>query len=188
MSERERPLPEPSKPAFGRKGRHEESEGQRLMADELALAAAEGRLDDFMSKEVPDNDYARELVSMMMGMTGMAPAGNPGDIEAGPVSSESKEEETNPSDAPPEVVAAVRGGDVQQLMGLLQKEYLKRFCGEEQDMTAETRTDKNMKPTIERDVIEALVKIASDNDVSLDWLTLRALKLYVQEYQKTGRL
>jgi hypothetical protein len=155
------------------------------MADEIALAAAEGRLEEFMSKEVPDNDYARKLVSMMMGMTGMAPAGNPPDTAGGPVP---EEESAEPSGAPPEVVAAVREGDVQQLAGLLQKEYRKRFFGEEQDKSEEAPSEQPAKPTIERDVIETLVKIASDNDVSIDWLTLRALKLYLQEYQRTGRL
>jgi len=33
-----------------------------------------------------------------------------------------------------------------------------------------------------------LLQIAEDNSVSVDWLILRAIKVYVQEYQKTGRL
>jgi hypothetical protein len=43
-------------------------------------------------------------------------------------------------------------------------------------------------PAIDKDVIDALIQIASDNSVTLDWIILRAIKLYVQEYQKTGRL
>ncbi len=185
MSEKERPLPQPSESAFGRKGCHEEREDQTLMADEIARAAAEGRLEDFLGKEVPDNDYARSLVSMMMGMTGMASVVQPPNTADEPSSPASDE---NPSGAPPEVIEAVREGDVEGLKELLQKEYVKRFPAEGQAKTEEAPTDKPVKSTIERDVIETLVKIASDNDVSLDWLTLRALRLYVQEYQKTGRL
>jgi hypothetical protein len=181
VSEKERPLPQPPKSAFGRKGRQEEMEGQTLMADEIARAAAEGKLDDFLSNEVPDNDYARSLVSMMMGMTGMASVVQPPNAaEAPSVSSE------NSSEPPPEVIEAVREGDVEGLKELLQREHNKRHAGE--GPALERRGEASPKPSIEREVLENLVKIASDNDVSLDWLTLRALKLYVQEYQKSGRL
>ena len=37
----------------------------------MAQAAAEGKLDEFLKQEMPDNEYARNLASMMMGMTGM---------------------------------------------------------------------------------------------------------------------
>lgn len=183
MTEKERPLPEPARQAFGRKRHHEESDGKPLMADEIALAAAEGRLEDFLNKEIPDNDYARTLVSMMMGMTGMASVVTPPDTEGGAVL---KDETANPSEPPEDVIAAVREGDTEELKRLLQREHEKRSPGEE--AVAERQTDTPSKPTVEKEVIETLVKIASDNDVSLDWLTLRALKLYVQEYQRTGRL
>ncbi len=184
MSEKKRPLPEP---ALGRRGRYEEREGQQLMADEIERAAAEGRLEEFLQKEVPDNDYARRLVSMMMGMTGMAPImDTKGSAEA--AEPESGTESGAPPEVPPGVAAAAREGDLQGLMGLLQKEYGKRFPAEGQGSSEQMATDKPLKPTIERDVIETLMKISADNDVSLDWLTLRALRLYVQEYQRTGRL
>ncbi len=185
MSEKERPLPEPQKSAFGSKRRYEEGEPRALMADEIARAAAEGRLEDFLRNEVPDNDYARSLVSMMMGMTGMAPVANPPDAAEGHPAAE---EGLDTPEAPPDVVAAVRAGDVRQLTEILQKEYDKRYSGEGRGETEEARRDMPQKPTIERDVLDSLVRIASDNDVSLDWLTLRALKLYVQEYKRTGRL
>ncbi|MFI5295516.1 MAG: hypothetical protein ACHQ0Y_10880 [Thermodesulfovibrionales bacterium] len=183
MTEKERPLPEPAKRAFGRKGRHEESDGKPLMADEIALAAAEGRLEDFLHNEVPDNDYARTLVSMMMGMTGMASVVTPPDTAGEAVL---KDETANPSEPPEDVIAAVREGDTEEIKRLLQREHKKRSPGEE--TVAERQAETPSKPTVEKEVIENLVKIASDNDVSLDWLTLRALKLYVQEYQRTGRL
>jgi hypothetical protein len=183
MPGKKRPLPEPSKSAFGRRGHHEDKEGQPLMADEIARAAAEGKLEDFLSKEVPDNDYARTLVSMMMGMTGMASVVPPPDAAERPVL---KDETANPSEPPTDVIAAVREGDTEELKRLLQREHKKRNPGEE--AVAERQTETPSKPAVEKEVIENLVKIASDNDVSLDWLTLRALKLYVQEYQRTGRL
>ncbi len=184
MSEKERPLPDP---AFGRRGRYEEREGQKLMADEIARAASEGRLEEFMQEEVPDNDYARRLVSMMMDMTGMASVMDLKDY-AKASAPESGAESVAPPEVPPGVAAAAREGDVQGLMGLLQKEFGKRFPGEERNSSEQIMTDKPLKPAIERDVIETLIKISADNDVTMDWLILRALKLYVQEYQRTGRL
>lgn len=183
MTEKERPLPDPLKPAFGRKGRHEDGEVWPLMADEIALASAEGRLEDFLSREVPDNDYARTLVSMMMGMTGMTSVGRSPDAADGAVL---KDETANPSEPPEDVTAAVRKGDTEELKRLLQRERKKRSPGEE--AVAERQTGTPSNAAVEKEVIETLIKIASENDVSLDWLTLRALKLYVQEYQRTGRL
>ena len=43
-------------------------------------------------------------------------------------------------------------------------------------------------PIIEKDTLDQLNKIASENNVNLDWIVLRALRVYVQEYLKTGRL
>jgi hypothetical protein len=37
-------------------------------------------------------------------------------------------------------------------------------------------------------LIDALIQIARDNSVTVDWLILRAIKVYVHEYQKTGKL
>jgi len=183
MTEKERPLPEPSKKAFAKRGLRDDRDRKSLMADEIALAAAEGRLEDFLNKEVPDNDYARTLVSMMMGMTGMASVVTPPDTAGGAVL---KDETANPSGPPEDVIAAVREGDTEELKRLLQREHEKRSPGEGD--VAEGQTEAPSKPTIEKEMIESLMKIASDNEVSLDWLTLRALKLYVQEYQRTGRL
>ena len=41
---------------------------------------------------------------------------------------------------------------------------------------------------IEKDMLDALMKVAFENKLSIDWLMARALKLYLEEYQKTGRL
>ncbi len=183
MTEKKRPLPEPSKRAFGRKVRHDDKGGKTLMADEIAMAAAEGRLDDFLKKEVPDNDYARTLVSMMMGMTGMTSAAASTEAAEGTAL---KDEGASPAVPPEDVIAAVREGDTEELKRLLQREHDKR-SPKEGDV-AGGKTGIPSKPVIEREVIEDLMKIASENGVSLDWLTFRALKLYVGEYKKTGRL
>ncbi len=183
MKKKERPLPEPSKRAFGREGRYEDMEKKPLLADEIALASAEGRLGDFLKREVPDNDYAKSLVSIMMDMTGMTSNATPPDSAGVAVP---KDEVVNPSGPPEDVIAAVHKGDAEELKKLLEREHKKRSTGEE--AVAERQPETPSKPAVEKEVIETLIKIASDNDVSLDWLTLRALKLYVQEYQRTGRL
>ncbi len=182
MTKKKRPLPEPSRRVFGGKAHHDDEDEKALMADEIAMAAAEGRLEDFLKKEVPDNDYARTLVSMMMGMTGMTPVATPPEAAGDTVL---KDESQSPPGPPEDVIAAVREGDTEELKRLLQREHKKRSTGEGVE---EKQTDTPSKPTIEKDVVEDLLKIAADNDVSLDWLTLRALKLYVREYKKTGRL
>jgi len=33
-----------------------------------------------------------------------------------------------------------------------------------------------------------MLEIASASSVTLDWLILRAMKLYIEEYRKTGKL
>src|SRR5512135_840359 len=72
---KEKPLPKPPHTAFGRKKPTEHAEGDTLLADRLAEAMAEGKIEDFLKQELPDNEYARNLTSMMMGMTGMLPIG-----------------------------------------------------------------------------------------------------------------
>ncbi len=184
MAEKDRSLPKPPNPAFGRKRRSEDGEDRALMADEIARAAAEGRLEEFLSKEVPDNDYARLLVSMMMDMTGMTSVAKSPDAKEEPSSPPASVE--NLSEPPAEVIEAVGNNDLAALNELLQSEHKKRHPQGEQEI--ERPAVSPPKPSIERQIIEDLVKIASDNDVSLDWLTFRALKLYLQEYRKSGRL
>jgi hypothetical protein len=41
---------------------------------------------------------------------------------------------------------------------------------------------------IDKELIDALVRIAADNSVTLDWIIFRAVKVYVEEYRKTGKL
>lgn len=197
MSEKEKPLPRPPTSAFGRKRRFEENEGDvPLMADKMAAAMAEGKLEEFMKEEMPDNDYARTLAAMMMGMTGMMPGALPSPSGKEAEEHSEKVEEVKPSDEmpsgvqPPEdVINAVHAGDVKGVMEILAREYRKRMPDTESEPPAEEKADDaSGLSEIEKETLNQLIKIASENNVSVDWIVLRALGLYIREYQKTGRL
>lgn len=187
MSEKKRPLPEPHKSPFGRRRRQEESSSP--LADDIARAAAEGRLEELFGKEIPDSEQARALVSMMMGMTGVASFAPPD--RADEKASAKRDEDVPPP--PEDLLRAAEGGDVAGLMGLLRKEHERRSGVQSDSATPEDpqgREDAGQagKAVIEKEVIDGLIGIASDNGVSLDWLILRALKVYVRDYRQTGRL
>ena len=198
MPKKEKPLPKPPSTPFGRKKAFEENESKEpLMADKMAMAMSEGKLDEFLQKEMPDNEHARKLAEMMMGMTGMMHMGGPPGMPAPkkedpPEKTASHKPEEQPSAArPPEdVFNAVRAGDVSSLMGILKKEHRKRQ-GIADDEVAETKQKSSPsadQAVIEKDIIEQMIKIASDNNLQLDWIFFRALKRYVEEYKKTGNL
>jgi hypothetical protein len=193
-SKKHKPLPKPPHTAFGRKkpGEQSEEEGP-LLADRLAAAMAEGKVEDFLKRELPDNEYARNLTSMMMGMTGMMPMA--GEEMAPRVSG--KTEQTAPQEAaasaealPEDVRAAVQGGDVKGLTDLLRREHRKRMPDAEipRPEAPAGGPVSAAQPMIDKDLIDALIKIAGENSVTVDWMILRAIRLYVQDYQKTGRL
>ena len=136
---------------------------------------------------------------MMMGMTGMLPIGGastaPPPVEQQPQSSESVPagQVLPTAEVPTEVLEDVRkaieDGDVKSLMKLLQQEHSKRIPGSESVTTEEVVAPPQPgQPAIDKDQVDALLQIAKDNSVSVDWLILRAIKVYVQEYQKTGKL
>lgn len=194
MSDKERPLPKPPTKAFGRKNNFEQQEDQgSLLADRMAQAAAEGKLDEFLKEEMPDNEYARNLASMMMGMTGMMPGNMP---QMSPPSKteepqEAAADESPSTEVPDDVRAAIQSGDVQSLMAMLRREHQKRNP-DSPLLAAEEKTEAEPAAApqsgIDKEIIEALVRIAADNSVTLDWIILRAIKVYVQEYEKTGKL
>ena len=195
MTKKDNPLPKPPNSAFGRKNRYEQPDEQAsLLADRMAAAMAEGKLDEFIKQEMPDNEYARKLTSMMMGMTGMLPMGGASTaqspVEQKPQSSASlPTEQVPPAEVLEEVTKAIKGGDVKSLMELLRQEHSKRTPGSEPGTAEEAiATPPPAQPAIDKDQVDALLQIAEDNSVSVDWLILRAIKVYVQEYQKTGRL
>ena len=198
MSKKEKPLPKPPSTPFGRKRSFEDNENREpLMADQMAMAMSQGKLDEFLQKELPDNEHARKLAEMMMGMSGMMPAGGFSDnparkTEEFPKDAPEEHGERSSDIQPPEdIVNAVQAGDLQGLMGLLAKEHAKRTGSSVTDTPHEEKNSiapSSAGPAVDKEVIDLLMKIASDNDLSLDWLFFRALKRYVEEYKKTGNL
>ncbi len=198
-TDKNKPLPTPRTTPFGRKKPFEESENQNLIADRMAAAMAEGKLDEFLKQEMPDNEYARSLATMMLGMTGMMPgasapqgappASNP--HQPHPPEGTIPEQVVAAGDVPEDVRSAIQGGDVQGVIDMLRREHLKRNpgAGEEppQATAAETAKSQDM-PAIDKDTIDALIRIAKENNVTLDWIILRAIKAFVREYANSGRL
>jgi hypothetical protein len=198
MSNKEKPLPKAPNRAFGRKKQFGQEEEQgALLADRMAAAMAEGKLDEFLKQEMPDNEYARNLATMMMGMTGMLPAGvgQPSSLQQEKTEERSSaksgtREQMSPADEIPEdVKKAIQGGDVQGLMDMLRREHQKRMPGAETGPEEEAAAPHSPdQPAIDKAIIDALIRIAADNSVTLDWIILRAIKVYVEEYRKTGKL
>ena len=196
-TDKEKPLPKPPTTAFGRRKRSEQEDQTTLIADRMAAAMSEGKLEEFLQQEMPDNEYARNLATMMMGMTGMMPTGGTAVSLHTPenreelLSSENVTSARTPSaeEVPEDVKKAIQSGDARELMELLRREQQKRRSGAETKPAEEVSTSQPVnQPTIDKELIDALIRIATDNSVTLDWIMLRAIKLYVQEYQKTRRL
>lgn len=194
MSEKEKPLPRPQGSPFGPGKRFEQENGESpLFADELAFAASQGKLDEFMQKNMPDNEYAKSLTMMMMGMTGMLPPEGSHsmpkkDNEAASVDVDPSDKAIPEIEAPGDAVNAIHSGDVKGLMEILEREHKKRMNDSDSSVRSEDPVIYNAQPNIEKEILDQLIKIASGNNVTLDWIVLRALKLYVKEYVKTGRL
>jgi hypothetical protein len=157
----------------------------------MAMAMSEGKLEDFIQRELPDNEHARKLAEMMMGMTGMLPPegfGEGASKKSGPAQSGGQPPPVKP---PEDVINAVKGADVKGLVELLKREQKKRSPGKEKNTADEKKAHSSTSPdqiAVEKEVVEQLIKIASENNLSLDWIFFRALKRFVQEYQKTGNL
>ena len=199
MSKDETPLPRPPKTPFGKvRMSEEEKEGQLpLMADQMAMAAATGNLDQFMQQNIPDNEHARKLAMMMMGMTGMMPPGGfPGsgtETMQPPVAAAQPEqigEAASETEVPEDVRQAIISGNMEELKGLLMREHARRTGATViQEAPQIQEPGFNTAPSgIEKEVLDELIRIASANSVTLDWLIMRALKVFIKEYQKTGRL
>ena len=212
MSENDRPLPTPPRARFGRDSQEEAGPASGMISDRMALAAAEGRIEEFLQREIPEGDAARNLAMMMMGMSGMLPLEMPTGLPQ-PVSTHnpappaSDGQTAISQEVPPEVLAAIQQGDVANLMGILRAEHAKRAgsgaaSDEASQAPAAASAARPPVPSsepsaaasdagpagIDTAIINELIRISADNDVTVDWLMLRAVKLYVAEYQKTGRL
>jgi len=221
MSRKEKPLPTPASP--GSRFKEDERSSTPLMADQMAMAAAAGKIEQFMEEALPDNEHARKLATMMMGMTGMMP---PTRTEASPAAGQDQpppnQHQNQPMSGiadtgtpetpvalPDEVVQAVKNADVKGLMNLLKQEHSKRSGDSatvaETDTCAQQAPSQQKAPlhepsshqapshqappaSIEKMLIDRVVAIAFEHDLTPDWVVMRALKLYVEGYEKTGRL
>jgi hypothetical protein len=87
-------------------------------------------------------------------------------------------------------VNAVQAGDVENLKELLAREKQRRTpeSGDATEEVLKAVQHQSAPSMIEKDMLDALMKIAFENKLNIDWLMARALKLYLEEYQKTGRL
>jgi hypothetical protein len=196
MSKKERKLPKPGKTPFSRKRPQNEGQDDLLMADQMAMAAAEGKLNEYLQQEIPEGEYPKKLAMMMMGMTGILPneGGLPAEEEASRTPAEAVEtgqaQEGEAAAVPEDVVNAVQAGDVEKLKELLAREKQRRTSDsvEASEGALNPEQGQSSPSMIEKDMLDALMKIAFENKLSIDWLMARALKLYLEEYQKTGRL
>lgn len=201
MSQNEKPLPKPPSTPFTRKRAGMQSDEQEpLTADRMAQAMAEGKLDEFLQQEMPDNEAARKMATMMMGMTGMMPMGGPPMAPPSPAQQQpspapdmsTAEQISPPGEVPEDVRKAIESGDVKGLKELLRREYLKRTPGATFDnnetAAAPPPPQASGMPAIDKELIDAMIQIAKDNSVTMDWMILRAIKVYVEEYRKTGKL
>ena len=133
MSKKERDLPKPGKTPFSRNRPENEGQDDLLMADRMAMAAAEGKLDEYLEQEIPEGEYAKKLAMMMMGMTGILPqeAGLHEDehtkssLSEAAETGQAQEGEAAPA-VPEDVVNAVQAGDVEKLKELLAREKQRR--------------------------------------------------------------
>lgn len=200
MSNKDRPLPKPPKTPFGRARASSEQASDGLLSDRMAEAAVQGKLDEFLRSELPDSEEARSLAKMMMGMSGMmpegvgaAPAGAAGMPEVKTQPAGGRPPESGP--VPDEVASMVQSGDVKGLMDVLRREHQKRSSGPILAGAEDTGKEQGSAepqpsgmPAIDKELVDAMIRIAKDNSVSADWIILRAIKVYVEEYQRTGKL
>jgi hypothetical protein len=196
MSDKDKSLPQPPRKPFGQKRPFKENiEKEDLFAEKLAMAAAEGKADEFIKQEIPDNEYARKLVDLMMGMTGMitspgVSSDHPDKEDQQGISDVDSHETQNVLQNPPEeILHAAGSGDLQSLIKLMHREHKRRMPDNESKLNGdEVDLRKVRMSAMEKDVIDRLTEIAKENSVSLEWLLIRAFKLYLQEYKETGRL
>ncbi len=198
MADDKKPLPTPPNTPFGRKKRFgDEENNEDLIADKMGMAMAGGRLEEFMDKEIGDNENARKLASMMMGMSGMSPGGVTAQSAPVPPDEQEAGTEESPSTPPPEdMMKAAMSGDTKNLAQMLKKEHLRRQGADPEgsedipqgNATPEAAPEAAPEAQMEKQVLIKLIKIASDNKVSVDWVINRALKLYVRDYEGTGRI
>jgi len=195
MSHKDRPLPKPPKTPFGAARASSEQEPDSMLSDRMAEAAIQGKLDEFLRSELPDSEQARSLAKMMMGMSGMMPEGAGAPPSAAPGVPSAGNQPAGTGQFPEEIGGMVQSGDVKGLMDVLRREHQKRSPGSALASAVDTGAAQEVAaphpsgmPAIDKELVDAMIKIAKDNSVSADWIILRAIKVYVEEYQRTGKL
>jgi len=240
MSKDKKPLPKPPQTPFGRQKHFEQTDEDVLLSDKMAMAQAQGKLDEFVEEKFAGNENAQKLASMMMGMSGMASMGSMTGMPTGKnniatkdvqpeeaTASEASGDESNKGqvegiEPPDEIKQAIQSGDVKGLVGMLKKMSglgssdtndtgaAPQKPGQQQndessgptpgsmpgslsentpENTIETEpTPAGDMPFMEKELLMKLVKIATDNDMSVDKLISRAIKLYIRDYEQTGRM
>jgi len=106
---------------------------------------------------------------------------------------------------PPAVLAAMMQGDVAGLASLLRAEHARRQGERPPEVdavaaqalsasaghgAARSAVDAAGAPQagIDKALVDELIRVAAENQVTVDWLMLRAVKLYLEEHRRTGRL
>lgn len=196
MPKKRRDLPEPPSGPFGRRrGREGEGGEAPQTADRLAMAVAQGRLDEFLEEEFDDIPGAKELAMMMLGATGMAPPGKKsekagkskkarGKKKPAPAKAARKGRDKGP-EIPEELLEAAGGGDIEGISALLSGELRKGRGG---GGAKREKAGVPKEALFEKGDIDTLMKVAAENNVSLDWVLSRAIKLYARDYRNTGRI
>ena len=137
--------------------------------------------------------------------------------ELKPETDDSKAEQVQPEEGisgitPPEdIMKAVMSGNVKELTGLLKKAAGHQDTGSAEKAGKDTKgsmpqeqakTQKQSQgqpqelspgqgmdiPFMEKELLVKLIKMAEANEVSVDWLMQRALKLYIRDHENTGRM
>jgi hypothetical protein len=194
MSAKKRSLPRPGHKAFGPEKRFErDAEKPALLAERMAVAMAQGKLDEFIESELEGSEQAKKLAMMMLNMGGMVPPVALPVDEKTPVEKPSSKTGRK-AEIPAGVENAAMEGDVKELMKILEEEHGKRSAGagaEKGGRPGKKAKTKKGPPEVspeEKRIIDRIIKIASENDVTVDWVISRALSLYVRDYETTGRL
>jgi len=207
MPKDDRPLPKPPQTPFGRKGAQSSHVEEDLVADKMSVAMAKGKLDSFIESEFNGNENATKLASMMMGMTGMGQGFAPPSAARPPEASEPEnsgsDEEIKGIAPSEEIMKATMSGDVKKLTALLKEAAAGMGGGSAKNSphiisegagAQESASDNDAQQAgtsdgyMEKQQLEKLIRMASENSVSVDWLINRAIKLYLQDYKNTGRM
>jgi hypothetical protein len=183
MTDRKKPLPRPPRKGFGPK--RGPATDEPLSADRMAEAMTKGKLDEYLSKEFHGNEQAQNLARMMMGLTGMS-AMNP----VGGAAPEEVEKPVGSPEVPEEIQKASLAGDMGRSNPPMDK--IKRTTDDRSQGPPGTeekqQPESDSSALLDRESIDLLIRIASENHVTLDWVIARAIKLYTRDYNLTGRV